>query len=152
MAVLEQARRILPGFWLGLLVCVAALAAPAAFGELERAEAARYVNQLFLREAYASLLIGTTLLALERMRARRRVLAGLGSQFSGEMGLALGAVFCTVLGYFAVQPMLPGAKMGQGPLTFGQLHALSVVFFAVKGFLAAVLAWRTVGPVPSPAT
>ena len=58
------------------------------------------------------------------------------------MVLALGAVFCTVLGYFAVQTQMPAARLGQGALSFGQLHAVSALFFGVKGVLVLSLAWR----------
>ena len=49
-------------------------------------------------------------------------------------------------GYFALQPMMAAARAGQGPLSFGQLHALSAVFYAVKVVLVAALAWRAAGP------
>jgi len=58
------------------------------------------------------------------------------------MALALGTVFCTVAGYFAVQPMMTAARAGQGALSFGQLHAVSAVFFVAKGLLVLALAWR----------
>jgi hypothetical protein len=71
---------------------------------------------------------------------------GHGSQFSTGMVLALGALFCTVLGYYAVQTQMPAARAGQGPLRFGQLHAVSAVFFGIKGLLVLVLAWRAAAP------
>ena len=58
--------------------------------------------------------------------------------------LVLGTVFCTVAGYFGIQPMLPAARAGQGMLTFGQLHLASTLFFAVKIVLLVALAWRAV--------
>ena len=49
------------------------------------------------------------------------------------MVLTLGALFCTVLGYFVVQPMMAVARTGQGgPLNFAQLHAVSALFFLLK--------------------
>ena len=56
--------------------------------------------------------------------------------------MVLGTLFCTVAGYYAVQPMLPAARAGQGPLSFGALHGVSLGFFALKGVLAMALAWR----------
>jgi hypothetical protein len=58
------------------------------------------------------------------------------------IGLTLGAVFCTVLGYFALQPMMAPARAGVGPLTFGQLHALSGLLFGLKGLCLLGLVWR----------
>jgi hypothetical protein len=138
----ERARRLLPGVWAGFLLCVAAVATPAAFAVLVQADAGRVAGRILAQEATVSLVLGVVLLVLERARARRAAVAGQGSQFSTGMVLALGTVFCTVLGYFAVQTQLPAARLGQGALSFGQLHAVSALFFGVKGLLVLALAWR----------
>jgi len=83
---------------------------------------------------------------VERSRARLAAEAGNGSVLSTEMLLVLGAVFCTVAGYFALQPLMPAARAGQGPLSFGQLHAVSSAFYAAKVLLLLVLAWRAARP------
>jgi hypothetical protein len=57
-------------------------------------------------------------------------------------------MFCTIAGYFAVQTMLPAARAGQGPLSFGQLHAVSAGFFAIKVLAVTALAWRAASPRP----
>ena len=138
--------RLLPGFWLGGLVCVAALATPAPFALLARADAGRVVGRMLAQEAYASLLLGVVILLLERRASARAAAAGQGSQFGAGMVLALGAVFCTVAGYFGPQPLMAAARAGQGALSFGQLHAISAAFYAVKLVLVAVLAWRVASP------
>jgi hypothetical protein len=142
MQALERARRLLPGLWLGFLLCVAGLATPAPFALLDRADAGRVVGRMLAQEAYASLALGIAVLVLERLLARRQAAAGRGSQFSTGMVLALGAVFCTLVGYFGLQPLMPAARAGQGLLSFGQLHAASAAFFVLKGLLVAALAWR----------
>jgi hypothetical protein len=38
--------------------------------------------------------------------------------------------------------MMAGARAGAGPLTFGQLHAVSATFYGVKALLVLALAWR----------
>jgi hypothetical protein len=144
--VAERARRLLPGLWAGFLVCVALVATPAPFATLVPAEAGRVVSHIFAREGYASLAVGLLLLILEREVARQQAEAGTGSQFSTGMLLALAALFCTVVGYFAIQPMLPAAKAGQGPLSFGQLHALSLGLFGLKILATVALAWRASAP------
>ena len=64
----------------------------------------------------------------------------------GELLLVAGALFCTVLGYFGLQPMMEAAKAGEPVrLGFGALHGLSTLFFAVKGLLLLALAWRQAG-------
>jgi len=146
MTLLERARRLLPGLWAGWLLCVALLATPAVFSQLSGAEAGRLVGRMLAQEAYTSLALGLLLLVLERVAARRAALARTGPQFSVGMLLALGAVFCTVAGYFAVQPLMPAARLGQGTLSFGQLHAVSAGFFVVKTLLVLALAWRALSP------
>jgi hypothetical protein len=135
---LERWRRLLPGLWAGWLLCVALLATPSAFATLLPSDAGRAVARMLAIEAYTSLALGTVLLLLERAAAKR----GGGPQFSWGMGLALATLFCTVAGYFAVQPMMVAARAGQGALSFGQLHAVSSVFFVLKGVAVLALAWR----------
>ncbi len=154
--MLERLRRLLPGLWAGVLLCIAAVAAPAAFALLARADAGRLVGSFFAQEAWISLVLAILLLAIERGRARTSADAGSGSVLSTEMLLLLGTLFCTVAGYFALQPMVAAARAGQGSLSFGQLHAISVAFFIAKALLVLALAWRAVRSAPpaglSPAT
>ncbi len=138
-------RVLLPALWLGLLIAVAAVATPAPFATLSPADAGRVVARVLQQEAFISLAAGILVLVMERGNARRAAQAGTGSQFSLGMLLALGALFCTVVGYFALQPFMDLARRGQGPLTFGQLHLLSVLFYGLKAVLVAVLAWRGLG-------
>ena len=145
-ALLERARRLLPGLWAGWLLCVALLATPAVFAQLSGAEAGRLVGRMLAQEAYTSLALGVVLLALERLASRRAAEAGTGPQFSAGVLLALAALFCTVAGYFGIQPLMPAARAGQGAFTFGQLHAASAVFYVIKGLLVLALAWRAAKP------
>lgn len=141
----ERWRRLLPGLWAGWLLCVALLATPAGFALLARSDAARVAVRMLAQEATTSVALGVALLLLERVAARRALDTG-GSQFSAGMMLALGALLCTVAGYFALQPMMVAARAGQGPLSFGQLHALSVSFYGLKCGLVLALAWRAARP------
>ena len=145
MVVLERFRRLLPGPWAGVLLCMAVIAAPAAFALLDRPTAGKVVGWFFQREAWLSLVLAVLLLLLERPRARAAAAGGQGSVLSAEILLLLGTVFCTVAGYFALQPLMDGARSGQGPLTFGQLHVVSVAFFGAKLLCILALAWRAAG-------
>jgi len=144
--LLQRLRRLLPGLWAGWLLCVALLATPAAFATLLPSDAGRAVARMLAQEAGSALFLGVIVLLLERVAARR---SG-GPQFSLDMGLALGAIVCTVAGYYAVQPMMAAARTGQGALSFGQLHAVSAVFYLVKLALVLTLAWRVTPAVNRP--
>ena len=161
----QSLARLIPGLWLGLLLCVAGVATPATFALLAQADAGRVVGRILGQEASISLGLGVAVLVLERLAARRAAEAGRGSQFSVGMALALGAIFCTVFGYYGLQPQMAAAKAGLGALggglpfglpfglSFGQLHILSAVFYAAKVVLVALLAWRAAAaPIRPPSS
>ena len=142
-SIQERLRRLLPGLWCGLLLAIALVATPAASGTLERASFGAVARAIFAREAPTSLALGVLILMLERRAAFDRHQATGVSQFSAEMMLALGALFCTVAGYYGLEPMMEQARAGGATgLTFMQWHAVSLAFFGVKGLLALALAWR----------
>ena len=138
----QRWRRLLPAIWLGALLVIAGIATPAAFAVLPAADAGRVAGRILANEATLSVVLGGVVAVLERQAARLAAEAGQGPQFSTGLMLALGAVFCTVVGYYGLQPMMAAARAGQGALSFGQLHAVSAVFYALKVLLVAALAWR----------
>ena len=133
---------VVAGLWAGILLCIAAIAAPSAFATLAAPDAGRFVARMFMQEAYLSLGVAIALFVIERQRSRHAAGAGTGSVFSVNLILLLGTLFCTVAGYFAVQPMMAAARAGQGTVSFMTLHAVSGGLFALKGFLVLALAWR----------
>jgi hypothetical protein len=142
-ALADRSRRLLPAAWLGLLACIALVAAPASFAVLARADAGRVNGRIFQVEAWVSIGAALLLWLLERARARRAAAAGRGSVFSTEMVLLLGTLLATLLAAYGVQPMIEAARSGLPvPLGFGVLHAISVGLFGVKLLLVAALAWR----------
>lgn len=148
-AAAQRVRRLLPAAWLGLLVALAAIATPAPFAEVARDVAGRINGRMLQREAWASVGLALVLWWLERARARQAAARGQGSVLSTEMALLLATLLCTFIGYFAVQQLLPAARAGQGPLSFGALHGISVGFYGVKLLLVAALAWRAATPSAS---
>lgn len=134
---MDRARALLAGLWAGVLLAVAGIATPAPFATLASADAGRVVARVLASEAYLSLAAAVVLFLLERRRSRDGAPA-----MTAELMLVLGALLCTVAGYFALQPMMAAARAGQGPWSFGTLHAVSTVFFGVKALLVLVLAWR----------
>ncbi|MBI5255298.1 MAG: DUF4149 domain-containing protein [Burkholderiales bacterium] len=133
---------LLPAMWAGALICVAGIATPAPFATLATVDAGRVVARVLAQEAWLSLAMALLLLAMERRVARERAAAGQGSVLSTEMLMLLGTLFCTVAGYFGIQPLLPAARAGLGAFSFGQLHAGSTVLFGIKVLLVLGLAWR----------
>ena len=126
-----------------MLLAIALVATPAASGALDRASFGAVARAIFAREAPTSLVFGVLILMLERRAALARHEASGVSQFSSEMMLAIGALFCTVAGYYGLLPAMEQARAGAPTaLTFLQLHALSLAFFGVKGVLVLALAWK----------
>ena len=135
----------LAGLWAGVLLCIAFIATPAPFAVLAKADAGRVVARIFAQEAYLSIALAVVLFLIVRKQARIAARSGTGSVLSTNVLLVFGALFCTVAGYFGVQPMLEAARAGEGAFSFGTLHTASVVFFALKGLLVLALAWRLGG-------
>ena len=139
---IERLRIVLPALWAGVLLCVAFIATPAPFATLTTQDAGRVVGRIFAQEAYLALGFAVLLFIMERSRARTQAAAGRGSVLSTEIVLILGTLFCTVAGYFAIQPMMAGARAGQPGPSFATLHIASTVFFGLKTILVIALAWR----------
>jgi len=130
--------------WLGLLAGVALIATPAPFATLAAADAGRVVRHIFGVEAPTSLALGVLLLMLERRAGLARHGATGDSQFTTEMMCVLGALFCTVLGYYGLQPLMAQARTGAGAAGtgFARLHVAATALFGLKGLLVGTLAWR----------
>lgn len=138
---MDRLRVLLAALWAGILLAVALIATPAAFATLPAAEAGRVAARVLSIEAHLSLGLAMLLLLLERRRARDG-----GPAMTPEVLLVLGALFCTVAGYFALQPMLEAAHAGEGRWPFAALHTASLAFYGLKLVLVLVLAWRGTAP------
>lgn len=136
--LLLRLRAIISSVWFGLVLSVAAMAAPAAFAVLVRLDAGRFVGRLFALEAAASLGLAMALILIERRLTRDAPRA-----MTAELLLIAGALFCTVAGYYALQPQMEAVRAGQAGLSFATLHAMSSGFFALKGMLLLALVWRS---------
>lgn len=142
---LARAAGLLPAVWLGVLLCVALIATPAGFALLPRSQAGALAGRILGQEAYLSLIMGVLVLVMERWLARSRTAASVPAsprQLTSATLLAMGTLFCTVLGYFALQGPMASARLGQGAFSFTQLHAVSLVAYGAKVLLVAALAWR----------
>lgn len=147
--MLDRLRTVLAALWGGQLLCVAGMAAPAAFAALDRAQAGQVVARLFERDAQLSLVLGLLLLLIERRRQRdgqERQGATPRAVFTAELLLPLLAMFCVVAGYYALQAPMQAARAGQGAWSFAALHGVSLLFYSVKTLAVLLLAWRVTRP------
>ncbi|WP_457356215.1 DUF4149 domain-containing protein [Roseateles sp. P5_D6] len=133
---------LLAALWGGFLLCVAFAATPSAFAVLERAQAGAFVARVFAIEAQVSLALGLVLMMIERRIARDTLEGGgVSQQFSARLLLPVVALFCTIAGYYGLQPLMADAKAGAGVASFAALHGASLAFFGVKGLAVLALAW-----------
>lgn len=145
-ALADRLRRLIPGLWAGVLLCIALIATPAPFATLATADAGRVVARIFAQEAPLSLVLAVLVVLLERRVASSS--PGAPAMNAGVL-LALGALFCTVAGYYGLQPMMAAARQGQGALSFGQLHAISFGLFGAKMLMVLALAVRALRAAPA---
>jgi len=118
---------------------VAALVAPSAFAMLERNQAGVLMRRVFELDAQFSLAAGLVLVLMARRLQRDGESV---RTLTVDLILPLAALLSTVAGYYALQPYMEAARAGQGAMSFGALHAISSVFYAIKGLAVLALAWR----------
>ena len=133
---------LLAGLWGGMIFGIGAVGAPSSFAVASSAIAGQVAGRMFANEARLSLALCVISLILVRRQAQSDSQEGRGSVFSTNLLLVLGALFCTMFGYYAILPMMAAAKAGQGVLSFGALHGISAGSFVLKGLLVLTLAWR----------
>lgn len=140
--MMGKLQALLAALWGGFLLCIAFVATPSAFPVLERAQAGAFVARVFAIEAQVSLALGLVLMMIERRLTRDANEAGQTvPQFSMRLLLPVIALFCTIAGYYGLQPLMAEARTGTGVASFAALHGLSLAFFGVKGLAVLGLAW-----------
>lgn len=145
MASLRHWQAWLSSLWLGLLLTLGGVAAPALFAVLDRVSAGQAAGRFFTLEAYISLVFAVTLLLLERRLLRADTSLFKRNRWSLNMWLVVLALLLTLLSQYLVHPMLQSVKAGNtGPLSFGALHAISSGLFFAKTVVVLVLSWRCV--------
>ncbi len=136
--MLRRIQMLLAALWGGFLLSVAGVVMPGAFAVLERAQAILLARHVFKLEAQISLALALLLMMMERRAARD----GAASAISAEFLLPAGAMFCTVVGYYVLQPMMDDALHGAAGMSAMALHGMSMGFYALKTLLVLALAWR----------
>ncbi|MGE5453348.1 MAG: DUF4149 domain-containing protein [Acidobacteriota bacterium] len=148
-ASLVRIQAWLAGLWSGSVVALGGVAAPALFSVLDAQAAGQGAGRIFAIEANVSLFFAVVMFILERQRVRKALEQGgpHTSVMSGTMLMILGVLFLTVLGQFAIHPMIEAAKAGQPTrLSFGALHGISASMYWLKALVLLALSWRLTAP------
>jgi Domain of unknown function (DUF4149) len=145
-ATLARLAGWLAGVWAGLMAGIGLVAAPTLFAALPGGDAGRLATRLFSIDASLGVCFGAALTIIGAQLGRERAERGTGSRFGRELLLALAALLCLVLGYYAVLPMMEAALAGAGTLSFAALHAIASTFFIARLAIVATLAWLVAKP------
>lgn len=147
-ASIARIQACLAGLWVGSVLAVGGVAAPALFSVMSTQQAGLGAGRIFAIEANVSLFFAIVMFVLERQRVRSVTeQGGQAAAMSANLLLVLGALFLTVLGQFALHPMIEAAKSGQPTrLSFGALHGLSAAMYWVKAVALLSLSWRLTNP------
>lgn len=145
MGTLRHWQAWLSSLWLGLLLTLGGIAAPALFAVLDRASAGLAAGRFFSIEAYLSMGFAVILMLLERRLLRADASLFKHNRWSLSMWLIVFALLLTLLSEYLIHPMLQSVKAGTpGPLSFGALHATSSMMFVIKILAVLALSWRCV--------
>lgn len=143
MGTLRHWQSWLSSLWLGLLLTLGGVAAPVLFAVLDRASAGQVAGRFFSLEAYISMGFAVVLLWLERRLLRADASLFKRTRWSVSMWLIVMALLLTLLSQYLIHPMLQSVKDGYaGLLSFGALHAISSLLFAIKALMVLLLSWR----------
>jgi hypothetical protein len=140
---------VLAGLWVGSLLAVGYLVAPAIFSTMTDRQAAGMVaGAVFKFEAYFSLIVCIGLMVLANLLVSRGL-----NQFRMIRWLLLAMLFCAILAAFVFIPwmetlrdeaLLQGMPVMLSPSAqlFSRLHGFSSVFFMIESVLGIWLVWR----------
>ena len=140
-----QVRVVVATLWAGSLWTIGYLVAPALFSTLaDRVLAGTIAGELFRIEAWVSVACAAILIALvsygnvDDLPIRRRSL----------LFIVCAMLFCTLIGYFGLQPFMAAIREAAGPggimdsdarMKFGILHAVSAAFYLIQSLLGIAL-------------
>jgi hypothetical protein len=130
---LNRARLLIVTGWVGSLWTIGYLVAPTLFKTLaDTALAGTIAGQLFMVEAWFSIICGLVLIAIALYQRQKLP------------SLVLGMMLCTILGYFVLHPYMAGLR-AQGLTNpdvkweFGVLHGISSGIYLMQSVLGAML-------------
>lgn len=140
---------LIVGLWVGSLLAVGYLVAPAIFSTMTDRQAAGMVaGSIFKLEAYLSLIVCIGLMVLANLLVNRGL-----NQFRFIRWLLLVMLLCSMAAAFIFIPwmnalrdeaLLQGMPVMLSPSAalFGRLHGASSILFMLQSFLGIYLVWR----------
>ena len=146
---------LVAGLWVGSILAVGYLVAPAIFNTLtDRQVAGMVAGSVFKVEAYLSIIICIALMVLANLLVTRGL-----SQYKMIRLILLGMLICAVAASFVLIPwldtlrdqaLLDGMPVMLSPSAdlFRKLHGVSSIFFLLQSALGIYLVWRLTKPNP----
>ncbi|CAM3708692.1 DUF4149 domain-containing protein [Polynucleobacter arcticus] len=140
---------LIAGLWVGSLLAVGYLVAPAIFSTMTDRQAAGMVaGSIFRIEAYLSLIVCIGLMVLANLLVNRGL-----HQFRIIRWILLAMLLCSIAAAFIFIPwmnslrddaLLQGMPVMLSPSAtlFGRLHGASSIFFMLQSILGIYLVWR----------
>jgi hypothetical protein len=140
---------LIAGLWVGSLLAVGYLVAPAIFSTMTDRQAAGMVaGSIFRLEAYLSLIVCIGLMVLANLLVNRGL-----NQFRFIRWLLLAMLLCSMAAAFIFIPwmnalrddaLLQGMPVMLSPSAtlFGRLHGASSILFTLQSLLGIYLVWR----------
>ena len=145
----HRIRLLLITAWVGSLWTIGYLAAPTLFMTLaDRVLAGTIAGKLFRVEAWVSVLIGSCLLLMLRVRRPGELHRAL------MLKLVAAMLACTLFGYFALQPSMAslresavgGILEGAARTKFGLLHGIASALYLIQSLLGIMLVMKNAAP------
>ena len=140
---------LIAGLWVGSLLTVGYLVAPAIFSTMTDRQAAGMVaGSIFRIEAYLSLIVCIGLMVLSNLLVNRGL-----NQFRLIRWILLAMLLCSVAAAFIFIPWMNTLRdnaLAQGmpvmvspsATLFGRLHGVSSILFMLQSLLGIFLVWR----------
>lgn len=140
---------LISGLWVGSLLTVGYIVAPAIFSTMtDRQVAGMVAGSIFKLEAYLSLIVCIGLMVLANLLVNRGL-----NQFRLIRWLLLAMLFCSIAAAFIFIPWMNTLRdkaLAQGmpvmlspsATLFGGLHGASSILFMIQSALGIFLVWR----------
>jgi hypothetical protein len=140
---------LIAGLWVGSLLTVGYLVAPAIFSTMTDRQAAGMVaGSIFKLEAYLSVIVCIGLMVLANLLVNRGL-----HQFRIIRWLLLAMLLCSIAAAFIFIPWMNALRdhaLAQGmpvmlspsAIVFGRLHGASSILFMIQSILGIFLVWK----------